>query len=107
MGKLLRLSALFAALAVLVTVGGFAVAPAQVKDKKDDKAKVEAKDEIGVTEIYMAKDGWRFRVKNAEGKSIAIGTVGYDKKEDAHKVVDLLKATLTKGKVVEVKEEKK
>ena len=106
MGKLLRLSVLVVALAALVSAGGLTVAPAQVK-KADDKAKADAKEEIGVTEIYMAKDGWRFRVKNAEGKSIAIGTIGYDKKEDAHKVVDLLKATLTKGKVVEVKEEKK
>ena len=72
------------------------------KDKRDAKA-----DEIGVTEVYMAKDGWRFRIKNAEGKSIAIGTVGHDKKEDAEKTVELVRHTLTKGKVVVLKEEKK
>src|SRR5262249_60138585 len=112
MGKLLRLCVLFGAIAALMSATGLTTAPAQVKDKKDDKAKVDdkktdAKEEIGVTEVYMAKDGWRFRVKNTEGKSIAIGTIGYDKKEDCLKVVDAVKATLTKGKVVEIKDDKK
>ncbi len=110
MGKLFRSVALTAAIAGLMTVTGLSVAPAQVKDKdkKDDKAKVETKaDEIGVTEVYMGKDGWRFRIKNAEGKSIAIGTMSFDKKEDAVKAVEVVKTILTKGKVVELKEEKK
>lgn len=113
MSTLLRSFLLLAVVAGLMISAGAPVAPAQVKDKdkKDDKKDVkksDAKDEeIGVTEVYMAKDGWRFRVKNAEGKSIAIGTVGFDKKEEAMKTVELLKATLTKGKVVEIKEEKK
>ena len=54
----------------------------------------------------MAKDGWRFRIKNAEGKSIAISTTGHDKKEDVMKLLDTVKATLTKGKV-EIKDDKK
>src|SRR5262245_54691739 len=113
MGKLLRLCVLFGAIAALMSATGLTIAPAQVKDKKDDKAKVDdkaktdAKEEIGVTEVYMAKDGWRFRVKNTEGKSIAIGTIGYDKKDDVMKVIDTVKATLTKGKVVEIKDDKK
>lgn len=110
MGKLLRSFVLFAAIAGVMTAAGVSSAPAQVKDKdkkddkKDDKAKV---DELGVAEVYMAKDGWRFRIKNAEGKSVAIGTTGFDKKEDALKVLELVKATLTKTKVVEIKEDKK
>ena len=39
--------------------------------------------------------------------AVAIGTVGHEKKEEAMKDVDFLKATFGKGKVVEVKEEKK
>lgn len=114
MCKLLRLCVLFAAMAALVTATGLTSAPAQVKDKDkktdkktEDKAKVDAPEEVGVAEVYLAKDGWRFRIKNAAGKSIAIGTVGYDKKEDCMKVLDVVKATLSKGKIVEMPEEKK
>lgn len=116
MFTLLRPFVLFAAIAGLTVGAGLPVAPAQVKKddkktdpkdvKKDDK-KTDAKDGIGVAEVYMAKDGWRFRIKNAEGKSIAIGTVGFEKKDEAMKALDAIKATLTKGKVVEIKEEKK
>ncbi len=93
---------LFAAIAALVAAGGLSSsAPAlQPKDKK-------GAEEVGTIEVYKAKDGWRIRVKNAEGKSVAIGTVGHEKKEEAMKDVDFLKATFGKGKVVEVKEEKK
>jgi hypothetical protein len=107
MGTLLRSFVLFAALGGILVATDLAVAPAQTKDKKDDK-KADAKaDEIGVTEVYMAKDGWRFRIKNPEGKSIAIGTTGHDKKEEALHIVEQVKLTLTKGKVVEIKEDKK
>ena len=104
MSKLLRSFVLFAAIAGLLTAAGLSVAPAQVKDKdkkddkaKDDKAKVE---EIGVTEVYMAKDGWRFRIKNSDGKSVAIGTIAHEKKEDALKAVEFVKTAMTKGKIV-------
>lgn len=109
MGKLLRLFVLFAAVAGLTTAAGLTSAPAQVKDKKtDDKGKVtQPKEELGVAEVYMAKDGWRFRIKNAEGKSIAIGTVGFDKKEDCLKVLEVIKATLNKTKIIEMPEDKK
>ncbi|MCE9565209.1 MAG: hypothetical protein K8U57_24520 [Planctomycetes bacterium] len=110
MSKFLRSFALVAVIGGLITVTGLSVAPAQVKDKdkKDDKAKVDPKaDDIGVTEVFMGKDGWRFRIKNADGKSIAIGTMAFDKKEDAVKMVESLKTILSKGKVVEMKEEKK
>ena len=108
MGKLFRAAVLFAAIGSVLAAGGLTtVAPAQVKDKKDKKDTKTKADEIGVTEVYKAKDGWRFRVKSPEGKSIAIGTVGYDTKEEAVKVVEAVKATLTKGKVDVLKEAKK
>lgn len=109
MRTLLRSFALFVAITGIITVTGLSVAPAQVKDKdkKDDKTKVEAKAEVGTTEVYMAKDGWRFRIKSAAGKTLAIGTVGFEKKEDAMKALDVIKATLTNGKVVEEKKEDK
>lgn len=102
MRKVLCAFALFVGVG-LVVASSAPVAPAQPKDKKDTKAAAD----VGTIEVYKAKDGWRIRVKNADGKSVAIGTVGHDKKEDALKDVEFLKNTFGKGKVVEVKEEKK
>ena len=67
----------------------------------------EGRGRSATIEEYQAKDGWRFRIKNADGKSVAIGTVGYEKKEECLKVVDFVKATMAKAKVTEIKEEKK
>ncbi len=113
MGKILRSFVLFAAIAGLMTATGLATAPAQVKDKdkkvdpKDAKKDVKKAEEPGVTEVYMAKDGWRFRIKNAEGKSVAIGTIGFATKEDALRAIEMVKSTLNKGKLVDLKVEKK
>jgi uncharacterized protein YegP (UPF0339 family) len=108
MGKLFRSLVLFTVIAGLMTAVGAEAVPAQVKDKeKDKKDSKPATDEVGGTEVYMAKDGWRFRIKNPEGKSIAIGTIGFDKKEDCLKAVEVVKTALLKGKVVELKDEKK
>lgn len=113
MRKLIRPFVLFCAIAGVVGSAAVTDAPARQKDDKKDPKKDEKKDtkagaaEVGTIEVYMAKDGWRIRVKNAEGKSVAIGTVGYDKQEDALKTVDFLKTTFAKGKVSVEKEEKK
>jgi uncharacterized protein YegP (UPF0339 family) len=104
MSKLFRAVLLFAAIGAVMAAGNlFSPATAQVKKK----APTTQKDEVGVTEVYKAKDGWRFRIKNAAGKSVAIGTVGFDTKEDAEHMVDFVRTTLTKGKVNVLKEEKK
>lgn len=100
MRTLLRSLALFALVAAVVTAVGLSDAPALQKEK--DKDKVVA-DEVGTVEVYQAKDGWRFKVLNAEGKSVAIGTVGHEKKEDCLKTVEFVKTTLSKAKVAEVK----
>jgi uncharacterized protein YegP (UPF0339 family) len=105
MSKLLRASVLFVAIAGLVAATSFGnVAPAQVKDKdkKDDKAAPDA----GTIEVYADKKGeWRFRVR-VDDKSIAVGSVGHEKKEDVLKVIESLKTAMAKGKVVEIKPEK-
>jgi uncharacterized protein YegP (UPF0339 family) len=106
MGKILRAVVLFAAIAGLMTAVGSAIAPAQVKDKDKNDTKA-APEEIGATEVYKASDGWRFRIKSPDGKSLAIGTVMFDKKEDCLKAVEVVKTALLKGKVVELKDEKK
>ncbi|MBA4062129.1 MAG: hypothetical protein C0501_00155 [Isosphaera sp.] len=104
--RFLRPLVLFAAAAGL-TAAAVPAAPAQVKDKKDDKTKVDPKAaEVGTIEVYQAKDGWRFKVV-VDGKAIAIGTVGQDTKADALKVVEALKATMAKGKVEVIDDKKK
>lgn len=105
MGKFLRAGILFSAFAALMAFTSATVAPAQVKDK--DKKETKAAEEPGSTEVYMAKDGWRFRIKNPEGKSIAIGTISFEKKEDCLKAVEVVKTALAKGKVIEIKDDKK
>lgn len=107
MRRLFRSLVLFAAVAGLVGSATLAEAPARQKDKDGKKDAKKAEVEVGTIEVYMAKDGWRVRVKNAEGKSVAIGTVGYDKQEEALKAVEFLKGTFAKGKVTVEKGDKK
>ena len=98
MSKIVRSFALVAAMAGLVSMAGMTSAPAQDK-KKDAKDSKATKEEVGTIEVYMAKDGWRFKVMNTEGKSVAIGTVGFDTKEEAIKTIEFIKTTLNKAKV--------
>src|SRR5215207_1331342 len=109
MRKLICSLALFAAVGTLIALAASA-APAQQKDKKDEKKdtkkdtkkdekKDDKKDEPGTIEVYQAKDGWRYRVVNADGKSVAIGVQGFAKKEDCLAAVETLKMLLPKSKV--------
>ena len=107
MHKLLYSLALFAAVGMLVAFAS-PPAPAQPtkKDEKKEAKKDEKKDdkpaEAGAIEVYQGKDGWRFRVTGADGKSIAIGMQGYAKKDECLAAVEALKATMAKAKVTEV-----
>lgn len=103
MRKLLSSLALFGVIATVVALANVSDAPALQKDKD----KKETKDQVGTIEVYQAKDGWRFRIKNAEDKSVAIGTVGFEKKEDCLKAVEFIKNTMAKAKVTEIKSDKK
>jgi hypothetical protein len=99
MSKLVRAAVLCSALAAILAASILSnSAPAQEKKKKG-----VAKDEIGTTEVYKAKDGWRFKVMNSAGKSVAIGTVGFDTPAEAESMVEYVKNTLTKGKVTVTK----
>ncbi len=109
MRKFLCSLALFAAVGSLV-----ASAPAPARsvaarddEKKDEKKDNEKADGLGSIVVYAAKDGWRFRVTDAEGKSIAIGLQGYAKKADCLATVERLKATMAKAKVTEVTKDAK
>jgi uncharacterized protein YegP (UPF0339 family) len=90
-------------MAGLLVAGGVGTATA-VQKGKDTKAK-DAKDvKAGTVEVFEDKAGeFRFRVKDADGKTVAMSTKGYDKKEDAVKALDFVKSTLNSAKVTEVK----
>jgi hypothetical protein len=104
MSKLFRAVVLFAAIGAVMAAGNLTTfAPAQEKKK----APKVGKEEVGVTEIYKAKDGWRFKVMNSAGKSVAIGTVGFDTPDEAENMVEFVKNTLVKGKVNVSKDVKK
>jgi uncharacterized protein YegP (UPF0339 family) len=91
----------------LVVVGAsLPTAPAQ--DKKDTKVDPKKDTKAGTVEIYRDRAGdYRFRIKDTEGKVIAMPPKGFDTREECHKVLDLIKATLNTTKPVEIKDEKK
>jgi hypothetical protein len=98
--KIVRSLVLVAVMAGLTVAGGWTDAPAQDK-KADPKAQP-----IGKIEVWMAKDGWRWKVVDPDDKTIAMCTTGFDKKEECLKSLEMVKNTLNKAKV-EVKDDKK
>ncbi len=58
----------------------------------------------GSIELYQGKSGWRYRIKNGDGKTIAMPTKGYETKDDAVKVLEDIKTILATAKPTEVKE---
>ena len=113
MTKFVRSIALAAAIAGLVSAGGMSVAPAQDKKAKDTKtddtkkATTKKMDVVGTVEVYKDKAGdFRFKIVGEDGKALAMTTKGYEKKEDAIKALDMVKAILNSAKVTELKEEK-
>jgi uncharacterized protein YegP (UPF0339 family) len=70
--------------------------------KKGDKGIIP-----GSVEYYKNKKGdYRYRVKNAEGKTIAmpLPQMSWEKKEDCLRAIEELKVTLVKAKPMEVKD---
>lgn len=75
----------------------------KTRDAKNAKNAPNAKMAVGTVEIYKAKDGYRFRIKDAEGKVIAMPVKGLDDKEDVEKLLILIRETLAQAKPTEVK----
>lgn len=88
-----RLAVLFALTAVVT----LSVAPAQESKKK---AKAEGP---GVVEVYEAKDGFRFRIKGSDDKSLAISPKAFKTKDDCVAALDVVKEILNTTKVVDGK----
>ena len=82
---------------------------ADPKKKVDEKVdeKVDSKAEVGPIEIKknVEKGTWRYTVKNAEGKTIALplSRLNWESKEECLKAVEELKMILNKGKITELK----
>jgi uncharacterized protein YegP (UPF0339 family) len=101
MRRIISLSAL-AVLLGLFSVAGYDQANGQGKDKKKGDPPTAVK--AGTIEVYKAKDGYRFRIKDHDGKTVAMPTKGYDEKEDCLKAIEFVKTTLNNAKPMDVKD---
>jgi uncharacterized protein YegP (UPF0339 family) len=75
------------------------------KTTETSKTKPSAKD-LGTIEIYKAKDGFRFRIKDNDGKVVAMPPKAFETKDDVEKLLTMLRETLSSVKPTEVKGEK-
>lgn len=102
MSKWIRSLALMTALAAL-SAGTVSVA-----QEKGKAAKKDAK--VGSVEYYKTEKGkWRYRVKDDNGKTIAmpLPTFAAESKDDVLKAIEKLKTILNESKPAEVDEAKK
>jgi hypothetical protein len=106
MSKFARPIVLAVAMAALA---GGAMTTAQ--DKKaatpQDKKKDDKKEVKGKVEYYEGNDGWRIRVKNADGKTFLMSNKGVATKEDVLKELEDAKAILANIKPTEGESTKK
>jgi uncharacterized protein YegP (UPF0339 family) len=74
--------------------------------KVDPKTKVEPKTGTPKGSVLVSADKqgkFRFFIKDGDGKTLAMSTVGYEKKEDAMKMIETVKTLLNTQKVTEEK----
>ena len=87
----------------LAVVGGAVVStPVDAQDKAKAKKKDPAA--VGTIEVYKAKDGFRFRVKDKDGKVVAMPPRARETAAEVNKDLEDMKAILDKVKPVEVKD---
>ena len=77
--------------------------------KKADPKKVEVKKDkeemgVGTIEIYKAKDGFRFRIKDEDRKVAAMPVKGLETEAEVKEALEAIKATLNKVKPTVVKD---
>lgn len=81
-----------------------------VDPKKKVEEKADPKAEVGTIEIKknVEKGTWRYSIKNAEGKTIAmpLPQLNWETKEECLKAVEELKTILNKGKTTDFKDPK-
>jgi hypothetical protein len=66
----------------------------------------KAAKEPGTIEVYKGAKGYRYRIKDAEGKTVAmpLPNMHWDKKEECLEAIEEVKTILAKVKPVDVKE---
>lgn len=95
--KAVRHLVLTLALAGVIGGAGAHFAAAQDKKAKDKDAK-------GVATFELYKDAgnkYRFRLKDAEGVTLAIAPHGYESKADCQKVVEAIRTAAARAKITD------
>lgn len=70
------------------------------KDKTKGKQPAPVPAKGATFELYKDKSGdYRFRLKDAEGDTLAVPTKGYKTKADCEKVIDTIKSEAARAKV--------
>ena len=107
MTKLLCSLVLFAGMTGLVSSGSLGLALAQ--DKKDTKKDAKTtKAAAAVIEVNEGKDGkFRFFVRDADDKLLAMSGTGFATREDAVKAIEKLRDALPTAKIAAPKKEEK
>lgn len=111
MTKFIRSLACLSALAVMVAATGSTAQDKKKDDKKPaetkkDEKKADDKKEAGI-HIYKNDNGkWRYRIVNADGKTIVmpVPLASWETKADCEKAIADLKALLNAAKPTEVKD---
>ena len=99
MAKTVRRLVVALALAAVVMPAGLDLAVAQDKKEKGKTAAGTA-----VFEVYKDRGGeFRFRLKDADGNSLAISGKGHDNKADVLKIIEEIKSVAPKAKVEDAK----
>ena len=93
----------------LVSSGSLGLALAQdKKDAKKDAPKTTTKAAAAVIEVNEGKDGkFRFFVRDADDKLLAMSGTGFATREDAVKAVEKLRDALPTAKIAAPKKEEK
>jgi uncharacterized protein YegP (UPF0339 family) len=93
-----------ASLGVILTLFAATTGDQAIGQGKDKKKVDSTAVKPGTIEVYKAKDGYRFRIKDHDGKTVAMPTTGYDEKEDCLKAIEFVKVTLNGAKPMDVKD---
>ncbi|MCE9533980.1 MAG: hypothetical protein K8T89_23090 [Planctomycetes bacterium] len=93
-------------LALMTGMLGFTTMGVEAQQKKDTPKTEKKEEKAGGIEIYKGKNGFRYRIIDAEGKTVAmpLANKAWETKEEVLKALDELKATLNKAKPVDAKD---
>ncbi|HEY3788186.1 MAG TPA: hypothetical protein VGL71_04985 [Urbifossiella sp.] len=86
------------AASLAVVLGLFSMSGPDLATGQDKKEVKKDAGKPGSVEVYKAKDGYRFRIKDADGKSLAVSTKGQEDKAACMKVLETIKVTLNNAK---------